>query len=164
MGDNNIDIKQETKWLDDLLSNKENESKPKKKCPYCQKEFIRLSSHIRSCSEKPDKQAISTMSKHQRLDLEIKDLKIQLEESKEAIKDLVKDFRKLAHHELTEENIIDYFRTVKYAKKYELYRAFTPHDTRLIDEVVNKLHREGTLRRNQNYWYSLNPKFNNKKS
>ena len=144
-------------WIEEVAQRKE--EKPKKQCPYCKKEFVKLFSHIKSCPKRPNKESISTMDKNHKLDLEVRELKIQLEESKEAIKYLVEDVRRLQHHELNEKNITDYFRTVKYAKKYELYRAFTPHDTRLIDKIVKKMYKEGTLRRNQNYWYSLNPKF-----
>lgn len=153
----NIDL--DTSWIKEAIEQTKKKETSKKECPYCHKEFVKLYQHIKTCSEKPGEKSISVMTKNQKLDLEIKEMKIQLEESKQAIRDLVNKVRELEHHELTEENIISYFRTVKYAKKYELYRAFTPHNTREIDKIVKKLYQEGTLRRNQNYWYSLNPQF-----
>ena len=117
------------------------------------------SRHITNCPEKPKDTPENVMTKNQKLDVQVRELKIQLDEYKDTIRDLVDKVRDLTHFELTEENVISYFRTVKYAKKYELYRSFFPHDTREIDKIVNKLYKEGTLRRNQNNWYSLNPKF-----
>lgn len=60
-----------------------------------------------------------------------------------------------AEHKLTEENIINYFKKGKKQKKYGLYDIFTPHDTRKVDNIVNKLLKESILKRDRNNWYSL---------
>ncbi len=63
-----------------------------------------------------------------------------------------------AEHKLTEVNIINYFKKGKKQKKYGLYDIFTPHDTRNVDKIVNKLLKEGILKRDRNNWYSYNVK------
>lgn len=136
-----------------LLKDSKKESKEDLEvCPYCQKEFKKLSLHISKCPDNPDKQIRLQKSE------EIEELKLNLSEQGEIVQKLSEDLRKLQHHKLTEINIIDYFRTVKYAKKYELYRVFTPHDTREIEKIVDKLHKEGILVRVKGHWYKFRPK------
>jgi chromosome condensin MukBEF ATPase and DNA-binding subunit MukB len=136
-----------------LLKGSKKESKEGlETCPYCQKDFKKLAQHINKCPNNPDRQ-----NKTKNYE-EIEELKLHLNEQEESIQKLTEDLRKLQHHKLTEENIIDYFRTVKYAKKYELYRAFTPHDTREIEKIVDKLYKEGILTRAKGHWYKFRPK------
>jgi len=157
-------------WIQKALDKKEEIKKghskiEKEKCPYCGKGYNNLSRHLEKCPKGPKSktsESYTIESKIKELEKEVKARRLALDEAKDTIKALVQVVRTLQHHELTEENIIDYFRTVKYAKKYELYRSFTPHDTREIDKIVNRLYKEGSLSRNRNYWYRLNPKFKSK--
>lgn len=61
----------------------------------------------------------------------------------------------LEQFKLNEVNLLAYFENVNYAKKYELYRSFFPHDTRKISNLVDKLIKEKKLHYIKNGWIKI---------
>ncbi len=58
-------------------------------------------------------------------------------------------------HELTIENIKEYFREVGKSKLYELRRYFSDSNLNNIKEMLDFLHKNKILIRDQNGWYYL---------
>jgi len=58
-------------------------------------------------------------------------------------------------HELSIENMIQYFKEVLKSKLYELKRYFSDSNLNEIKEMLDFLHKNGTLIKNKDGWYSL---------
>lgn len=58
-------------------------------------------------------------------------------------------------HELTIDNIFQYFREVNKTKLYELKRYFSDAKLSDIDDMLQYLYKTGVLTRDKNNWYSL---------
>lgn len=61
-------------------------------------------------------------------------------------------------HELTIENMMQYFREVNKSKLYELKRYFSYSQLSDISDILQYLFKQGILTRDVNNWYSLNSK------
>ena len=61
-------------------------------------------------------------------------------------------------HELTIENMMQYFREVNKTKLYELKRYFSDSQLSDISNMLQYLFKSGALTRDVNNWYSLNSK------
>lgn len=58
-------------------------------------------------------------------------------------------------HELTIDNMIQYFREVEMAKLYELKRYFSDSPGYKIEKMLKFLYTSGELKKDKNNWYSL---------
>ena len=58
-------------------------------------------------------------------------------------------------HELTIDNMLQYFREVEMAKLYELKRYFSDSPGYKIDKMLKFLYTSGELKKDKNNWYSL---------
>ena len=58
-------------------------------------------------------------------------------------------------HELTIDNMLQYFREVEMAKLYELKRYFSDSSGYKIDQMLKFLYTSGELKKDKNNWYSL---------
>ena len=58
-------------------------------------------------------------------------------------------------HELSIENMIQYFKGVETSKLYELKRYFSDSNLIKIKEILDFLHNDGTLVKHANGWYGL---------
>jgi len=61
-------------------------------------------------------------------------------------------------HELTIENMMQYFREINKTKLYELGRYFSDSNISEINDMLQYLHKTGVLTRDKNNWYSLKSK------
>lgn len=74
-------------------------------------------------------------------------------------KELKQKYGKLKHHELTRENLINYFMGIKQAKLYELVRFFDLNAAHEIEKLVKELVKEGIIRIYKNGWHRINPSY-----
>jgi len=61
-------------------------------------------------------------------------------------------------HELTIENMMQYFQEVNKTKLYELKRYFSDSKLSDIDDMLQYLYKTGVLTRDKNNWYSIKSK------
>lgn len=61
-------------------------------------------------------------------------------------------------HELTIDNMFQYFREINKTKLYELKRYFSDAKLSDIDDMLQYLYKTGVLTRDSNNWYSLKSK------
>jgi len=74
----------------------------------------------------------------------------------EVVNDRILKLMKLGlKHELTIDNMLQYFREVEMTKLYELKRYFSDSPGIKIEKMLKFLYTSGELKRDKNNWYSL---------
>ncbi len=128
-------------------------------CPYCSLEFpsdIERREHKKACPEKPEPR-VKKETKPE-LSPEVINLLTQMNAKITELTQVLEI--KENKRAFNEENLIAFFQSVKYAKKYEIKRIFPETSSFEIDKMVNALFKRKILKRNKKYWYAYNDKTN----
>lgn len=102
-------------------------------------------------------------------DLEPKEKEIKKNKSSSGSNQIVKlkrenkkfkqKYNALKHHELSEQNVINYFMGIKQAKLYELVRFFDLSSGWEIKQMIDSLYKAGKLIKIKNGWFQINQNY-----